>query len=146
MYLALSREDAERIITDPQVYPFVRDDFSADPDSFVLPDEYIPLVVYDPGPVACVILNYRNGVTCEAHVQVRPESRSKSFIYGRAMLAWIWEEMAVDKIIAIIPANNRVVLHYVLRLGFKIEGRCSKSFKRDGKLIDMTYTGIERCQ
>ena len=144
MYLALNREDAERIITHPEIYPYVRDDGSLEPEDFKIVDGVTALVVYDPEPIACSILYPRNICTYEIHTQTLPEARSRSFEYGRAMLAWIWANMPVDKLVATIPEYNRKALLYTLRLGFSIEGICPKSFMRNGELIDQTHIGIER--
>ena len=144
MYLELNKEDAEKIITHPDIYPHVRDDGSVEPDEFSIPEGVISLVVYDPEPIACSIFYQRNTYTCEIHTQTLPEGRRKSYRYGMAMLAWIWDNTEVEKLVATIPADNRKALLYTLRLGFNIEGICTKSFIRNGHAIDQTHIGIQR--
>jgi len=144
VYLALSRDDAERIITHDDVYPYVRDDGSVEPHEYKIPDGVICLVVYDPEPVACSIFYPRNSITYEIHTQTLPDGRSDSFRYGRLMLAWIWENIVVEKLVATIPADNRKALLYTLKIGFEIEGICPDSFIRDGKTINQTHIGISR--
>lgn len=144
MYLALNKEDAERIITHDEIYPDVSDDGSAEPSEFRILNGVTALVVYDPEPVACSILYPRNICTYEIHTQTLPEGRRRSFEYGKAMLGWVWANMPVDKLVATIPEYNRKALLYTLRLGFSIEGICPKSFMKNGKLTDQTHIGIER--
>ena len=144
MYLAENHEDATRIITHPDIYPYVRDDGSLPPDEYVVHKDITALVVYDPEPIACSILYPRNTVTYEIHTQTLPDGRSWSFEYGRAMLAWIWENMPIQRLIATIPADNRKALLYTLRIGFEIEGICPASFMRNGILMSQTHIGITR--
>ena len=144
MYLALSNEDAVRIITNPEIYPYVKDDGSVEPHEYEIPDGVICLVVYDPEPIACSILYPRNICTYEIHTQVLPEGRRRSFLYGEAMLAWIWSNLPVEKLIATIPADNRKTLLYTLKVGFSIEGICPKSFMRNGILMNQKHIGISR--
>ena len=142
--MALNRADTEKIITHPDIYPFVRDDGSVKPEDFSLPDGVTCLVVYDPEPVACSMFYPRNTCTYEIHTQTLPEGRNKSFEYGRAMLAWIWANIPINKLVATIPADNRKALLYTLKIGFQIEGKCPGSFVRGGKIIDQTHIGISR--
>ena len=85
MYLAPNREDAERIIAHPDIWPYVSDDGSVDPDVFELQDEVMTVVCYDPDPVACTVFHWRNTCMVETHVQVLQDARRKSFGYGKAM-------------------------------------------------------------
>ena len=142
--LDLNRDDATRIITHPDIYPFVSDDGSVPRETYVLHEQIFPLVVYDPEPVACSIFYPVNTCTLEIHTQTLPDARKRSFEYGRAMLAWIWWKTDAEKIVAAIPSDNRKTLLYTLRLGFKIEGISTKSFIRNGTLLDRTYIGIRR--
>ncbi len=142
MYLAPNLEDATAIITHPDIYPNVIDDGSVPPDEFELPDGVMTIVCYDPKPAACTMFHWRNSVTVETHVQVLPEARRSSFKYGRAMVAWILDNMAVDKLIGL--SHDRRTLLYALRLGFETEGVSKKSFMKNGQLIDETYVGLRR--
>ena len=144
MYLEPDLKDATAIITHPEIYPFVTDDGSVPRETFKLPEGVMTIVCYDPKPVACSIFYPNNTCTLEIHTQTLPEARRRSFVYGRAMLAWIWENTDAQKIIASIPADNRKALLYTLKLGFEIEGINRSSFLRNGKLLDQTYLGIRR--
>jgi hypothetical protein len=144
MILRPNNEDAQRIISHPSIYPHVRDDGSCDPDDFVIPDEVMTIVVYDPDPVACIMFHWRNSIMVEGHIQVLPEARKHSFDYGKAMVAWIFDNIAIDKLVGLV--HDRQTLLYTLKLGFKEEGVCSASFLSNGQLIDQTHIGIERCQ
>jgi len=144
VHLEVNAEDAESIISHPDIYPFVSDDGSVERSQFKLPDGMIGLVVYDPDPVACVCIHLRSTCMCELHVQVLPDARNKSFEYGKAMLAWIWDNMTVDKLVGLVHDNR--TLAYTLKLGFKKEGECPASLKQNGQLINQTHIGMERCQ
>lgn len=146
MYLALSREDAEKILKHPDIYSFVGDDGSLPVDDYHIHPEVSALVVYDPEPIACAIFYPHNVCTFEIHTCTLPHGRARSYIYGRAMLAWIWENTGIQKLVATIPANNRQTLLYTLRIGFNTEGISTNSFLHNGELINQTYIGIERCQ
>lgn len=142
MYLEPDKEAAEKVITDSGVYPFVIDDGSVNPENFSLPEGMGNVVVFDPMPVACTTFHSRNTVTLEVHVQVIPKARGCSFIYGMAMLDWLWKEIPVEKLVASV--HDRKTLLYTLRLGFKIEGVSPASFLLNGKLLDQTYIGMEK--
>jgi hypothetical protein len=142
--LALNKEDAESIISHPDIYPCVSDDGSVPPDEFEIPEGMTALVVYDPKPVACVCIHWRNTCMCELHVQVLPDARNKSVEYGHAMLAWIWDNMPVDKLVGLVHDDRSLL--YTLKLGFKEEGESPASLKQNGRLINQTHIGMERCQ
>ena len=146
MYLELNREAATKILTHPSVYPIVGDDNSMRAEDFSIPEMFKPLVCIALGgqPAACTIYHWRNCVTAEVHVSVLPEWRSASYLAGRDMLTWLWTETPAEKLVGMIPTDNRQALLYTLRLGFKIEGICSKSFLRNGQLLDQTMIGLER--
>jgi len=142
MYLAPSLDDALGIVTHPDIYPFISDDGSVDAKDYKLPDGVMTVVCYDPDPVACTVFYWRNAATVETHVQVLPDARKRAFGYGRAMVAWIFDNMPVQKIIGLV--HDRKTLLYTLKIGFKIEGVSKGSFLKNNKLIDETYIGLRK--
>ena len=144
MRLECNHEDATWLITHPDIYTDVSDDSSLPPNEYEVHPDVTALVVYDPEPVACSILYPRNGCSYEIHTQTLPAWRGNSLKYNRAMLAWIWENMPVERLIATIPEWNKRALKHTMKLGFEVEGICPKSFMKDGILMNQTHIGLGR--
>jgi len=142
--LALSREDAREILVTPEIYETIRDDFSVDSRDFDLnPD--VSLVAYVNGaPAACVALRVINGVKMEIHVQILPEYRMLSDELGHKMMAWIWDNLDVSKLVAEIAFKYPNVKDYAESMGFSVEGICTNGIQIDGQLMNQWIMGISR--
>lgn len=142
--LAQSQEDAREIIVNPEIYKTVRDDFTVDSEDFHLKLD-IPLVSYVNGsPAGCAALRVINGVKMEIHVQILPEYRYMSLVLGNEMMAWIWENTKAQKLVAEIAFKYENVKRYAEKMGFKVEGVCTKGIQIDGVLMDQWIMGISR--
>jgi len=142
--LAESQKDAHEILINPEIYETIRDDFSVDSQDFDLhPD--IALVAYiDGSPAGCVALRAINGVKMEIHVQILPEYRFTSLLLGHEMMSWIWQNTNAQKLVAEIAFKYENVKRYAERMGFKVEGTCTKGIQIDGVLMNQWIMGISR--
>jgi len=142
--LALSQEHAHEIFVHPEIYETITDDFSVAPEDFDLKPD-IALVSYVNGsPAGCVALRSINGVKMEVHVQILPEYRYTSLLLGHEMMAWIWENTSAQKLVAEIAFKYENVKRYAEKMGFKVEGICTKGVQIDGALMNQWIMGVSK--
>jgi RimJ/RimL family protein N-acetyltransferase len=99
------------------------------------------------GQVAAVFWMRRvNAVTWEAHANVRPKfwGQKKGTQMCRAAIDKMIEDTGAKKVIALIPDSSKPVQRMAEAIGFKREGRQTKSFQKNGKLYDQIHYGITR--
>ena len=139
-----SREDAYAILTHPEIYPNITDDFSTE---FSIPGNMFALVAYsDDVPAACVTLLSRNGIKLEIHVQILPDYRHMSDLLGKSMLNWIWDNTTAQKLVAEIAFKFENVKRYAESMGFQVEGISKGSIMLDGRLTDQWIMGLSKWQ
>lgn len=117
------------------------------------PHEYTPdvighcwLAMFAPDAlVALYHLHAHNSVTCEIHAQVFPEYRAEySEGTGLAALRWIYENTRYEKVVCWVPEIYTNVRSFAESFGFQLEGTNRKSYRKNGKLLDMWLLGITR--
>ena len=57
---------------------------------------------------------------------------------------WVLEIKTINKVISIIPENQKKVYNFAKKVGFIDEGVNRHSYKRDGNIYDQWYLGITR--
>lgn len=143
-----------QIITHERIWPHVSDDFSPPPS------EYRPLesdVVWyvlgrdirpdspDGRIIGLWVFHPHNAVCWEMHLQVLPWAWGPvGSEAGREVIEWFWEQTICQRIIGIVPASNRLALHFMLKTGMRIFGVNEASFRKDGNLIDQICFGISK--
>ena len=60
------------------------------------------------------------------------------------MMSWIWENTEAKKLVAEIAFKYENVKKYAERMGFEVEGICTKGIQIDGQLMDQWIMGISR--
>lgn len=145
-------EDVNRIMRHPEIYPQSIDD-GCPPNA----------IDFDAGPIlaseAMYFLAWRingiwgglwmfkpwNSITYEIHTCVLPTFRGRPAIReGKAAGAWMFENTPCQKVVTLVPENNRPALAYALATGLEKEGLVRQSFLKDGQLLDQTLLGIEK--
>jgi len=140
----ISDEDAEEIIKHDAMWDYLTDDGSVAREDYKIPEAWMNVVGYvDESPAAFVCIVPLNYVTADIHFGVHPDYRDMSKELGTSILAWIWDNTEVLKLVAQTHADT--VRDFALQVGFEIEGINAMSFMKNGKLIDQVYLGVKRC-
>lgn len=140
-------EVANRIIHHPEVYPDMCDDY-ADPahtqlGRYLLMEENLYLLHPNDNTVFCFAP--RTLVLFEVHTMIEPEGRGHQAVKAaRDALHWIFTNTTCEKVITYVPFFNRKARVFARKVGLVDEGVCTKSFKKDGELIDQWVLAIEK--
>lgn len=71
--------------------------------------------------------------------------RGKMVEIGKEGFKYIFNDISrLQKLIAYIPATNRLAVRLAKRIGMKHEGTLTKSFDLDGQLVDQEIYGFNR--
>lgn len=137
-----SRDDAEKVLTHPEIYKTIAED---DVEDWSLPDGPIYLCGYVPELIGCFVLYKQGRVTLECHVQVLPKYRKEyAEAFGNAVIQWAWDNTEAMKLVAQIPVIYPNVKDFALARGFEIEGINEASYMKGGEIVDQWYLGIKR--
>jgi len=147
---AHAEDDAElwALITHPKIRDAVScDDVAVDiPGGPPAPQPRWRLIYQGSTLVGFWAFTYRNPVCWEAHVALLPQMRGRKLSDSvfRSMLAWLWKETKVERLVAEIPCYNRLAIAYARRNGMTMYGRNVQCWKKNGKLWDCVLMGISR--
>lgn len=141
--------DAVRAIyTDPDVWPWIGDDFAGDVQSFrVNADPRIWYLVVAEGTrlLGLFTLLPESEVCWKAHVVMLPECDGQTNREAARMLApWLWEHTRCRRLVAEIPRRNPAAVLFARWAGLRKFGVNEKSFLKHGQLWDQVCMGISR--
>ena len=140
-------ELVNRIMSHPKIYPMMIDDH-ADPDhkelgSFLLMQPTIWML--HPADHILFMGVPRTMTVYECHTMIEPEGRGKSAIQsGIDAARYLFENSTCEKIITYVPFFNKRARIFAKVVGFKDEGVCTRSFKKDNILHDQWVLGLEK--
>ena len=144
----LDYELIRSIMTHPQVYPHIADDFMPPPENFwpLESPALFRLLAYDGDELLGLFVTHQiNGVLWEVDHCLLPNSWGRrARAAGKAFLAWLWENTAAQKVIGFTPASNRLAVRYALGLGLRELGRIPGATQRSFVLIDLVIVGKDR--
>lgn len=84
-----------------------------------------------------------NSICLDVHVAIsQVDGKKSSFILGRECIGWVKQNTRYRKLVAKIPAFNKKAVAFAIGLGFKVEGRISSSFVKDGIIYDEVILGL----
>lgn len=120
----------------------VEDDTS--PDCFNLDVESDCWISSDDG--AIFQLSPYNRTTIDMHCYIPKNIRCNSEKLGKEALKWLKDNAPsmYSKVITTTPSFNRHISIFLLRMGFKEEGRITKCFTKNGVQHDIIYYGLSR--
>lgn len=118
------------ILTHPEVYPYISDDFT-------------PLETFQPSPAyylepvegVLVMLVPKLATLWEAHIAALPEARGKGAEAVRLAADWLRAETRCEQVLAMFPEGP--VHRLVERCGFTRVGSVEGSFRRGGVLLPL---------
>lgn len=86
--------------------------------------------------VCCI--HSKNSVTAQAHIQILPQYRKEaSLIAGAQILDWIKINTSFKLLLTEVPTIYPNVISYLKTFDFKESGLLEKSYKKNGKLVDL---------
>lgn len=118
------------ILTHPEVYPYISDDFT-------------PLETFRPSPAyylepvdgVLVMLVPKLATVWEAHIAALPEARGQGKRAVQFAVEWLRENTAAVQVLAMFPDGP--VMGLVERCGFVKVGDVADAFKRGGVLLPL---------
>lgn len=124
-------ERIREILTHPEVYPHIGDDYSP------------PVAQFNPSP-ACylefdgvlVMLAPMMQTVWTAHIAALPESRGKGAEAVRLAADWLRENTRAESVLAMFP-DGSMAAGLVGRAGFVSVGTVPDSFRRGGRLLPL---------
>jgi hypothetical protein len=137
------------ILTLPQIYPSIGDDYTPAAADF-RPNEH-PEIWYvlaqktpRPGMVGLFTLVPANKICWELHVVMLPWASAKDkWEAARQLRPWLKEHTDCKRLTAAIPANNWPAIIYGTHgFGAHIVGRHPKAFMKGGTLQDLVLLGV----
>lgn len=132
------RNDIVKIATHPKIWNWISDAFTFD---FELDPGTLYLSIDGEGFVSVQQMNH---ICYQIHIALLPPLWGRGVEVGAAVKEWIFTLTPCKKIVAIVPADNRLALRLARQCGMKEEGRMVASFQRGLELIDQVFFGVER--
>lgn len=141
----------DNILVEDDTYNSIADDYTPSQEEFtiapILQNEgvYVLGAYTDSFLTSCFIFIPKSTVCFEGHMAVHKFYRGKpAIILGQAAIQWMWSNTKAEKLVGYTPTSNTGALTYIKELGFEEEGRLTKSFLKNGTLIDQVITGLNR--
>jgi hypothetical protein len=135
-----------QILTDPAVWPHVGDDFAPPREEWQpVSDSRIWYVLAIEGTRLAGLLTFvpRSTVLWEIHVVFTPGRCTRGVYIGEQVLAWMFEHSTAERIIAEIPAGNRLAVRLASRT-MKQYGVNERAFMKGGILQDLVLFGLSK--
>ena len=135
------------IVTHPKVWPHVGDDFTPCADAWR--PQFAPYLLYllakDGDEVLGVFAYEIRGACWEVHLAMLPGAWGpRASLAWAEMLAWLWAHTPCRRLIASVPAYNRIALHFAKRGGMRQFAVNERSYMKDGVLHDQILLGLSR--
>lgn len=138
------------ILTHPEINRWISDDHFI-PESPSACEELIRMfgdhVLIKKGsePMGSFSFIPRNSIMAEIHSAILPQFRGQnSADAARIAFNIAFRELEYEKIITWCPVDNPAALHLARKVGMKDEGIVTKSFYRNGVLVDQVLLGITK--
>jgi RimJ/RimL family protein N-acetyltransferase len=142
------RELVRSVLTHPAVYGRVSDDFAPAAAEYEPPmDECIWWVAARDGDeLLGVFMVYPHSHVCwEVHVAFLPSAWGPRAIAAtRAAAQWLFGRTHCRRIVASIPASNRLAIRFARAAGMKQYGLNPRSWAKAGGLEDLVLLGISK--
>ena len=136
------------IITHPTQYRHCGDDFSPKIEDFRVNEDpriwYVLALDSCEDAVALFTFLPQNPICFEVHACVLPESWGASDWILSGALRWMFENSEARRVVASIPAYNRLAIKLASRAGMSIFGCNPSSVLKGGRLCDQILTGISK--
>jgi len=131
-----------KIINHNKVRKWVVDDLS--------PDNYTPfmhesvIVLMDDEKLGMIRIEPMNGICCQVHIATKPKMWGHAVEFGQLAKEWLFKHTRYQKVVAMVPAYNRLAIRVCRKIGFKQEGVIERSFLRNWELHDWIVFGLNK--
>lgn len=137
------------ILTDPELYPYMTDDFAPAAEEFRVnehPGIWYVLVSEGSSLYGMFIFLPCNEIAWEVHVAFfRGTPVAITRAAGAEVMEWLWKNTPCRRLTASVPACNRAAVGYGLHaMGLVKYGVNEASFMKRGKLWDQVLLGASR--
>lgn len=137
-----------RIITHPQVYPYITDDGCPPADQFVpvdAPALWYLLVRRGEEILGLFLLHPLNSTCYEVHTCLLPSCWGPDAVeVAREARQWVWENMPAKRVVTNVPENNPLALRFALKAGFRAYGTNPASIEVGGRLYAQHLLGVSK--
>ena len=137
-----------RIITDPEVWPYVSDDSSGEPEVYQAPsDPRIWNVLVKDGDklLGAFIFTPHSGICWDVHTLMLPgHGAARAAVAAREMAAWVWANTPCLRIITEVPDFNPLALKFAVHAGMVQFGRNERAIMKFGELHDLILLGLSK--
>ncbi|MCK5616740.1 GNAT family N-acetyltransferase [Candidatus Pacearchaeota archaeon] len=129
-----------RIANHKRVKKYICDDFNQE---LVIDSQSKYLVFDDKGFVSISPINH---ICYNMHVALMPELWGQAREIGTSAIKFIFTNTVCQKLVAFIPAYNRLTIKLVKDCGAKREGIIKESFSKGFKLHDQIIYGLSKAE
>ena len=141
-------ETIQRIMLHEDVFPDIVDDYTDISKGKQLAWGMVsqPLCyMLHPAELVLFMVGMRTMTIYECHTMITPEGRNKAAVgHAKEAAKWLFENTQCEKVITYVPVDNRKAKLFAHMVGFKSEGTCTKSIRRNGELMDQWVLGLEK--
>lgn len=136
------------IMNDPEVYESMADDYSGDTigkniGKMILGSPLHHLLHPSNGILFLITIN--SFTLHEVHTMVKKANRGIEAVgHTRNAAMYHFANTSCEKIITHIPVFNKAAYRFARKVGMELIGMNTKSFKRNGQLIDQYILGLEK--
>ena len=142
------RDLIAQIMTHPQVYAGVADDYFPAPENFYPAENaavYYLLARDGAELLGLVITHAVNAILWEVHHALLPEAwGAPAHAVARAFEEWLWTNTAAETAIGFTPADHALALRYARRHGMAEVGRIPRAIQRGGELRELVVFAKSR--
>jgi len=138
-------DQVRRILTHPTQYRWATDDAAPAPEQFrPNGDDRIWYVLALDPDATLGILSFlpQNAICWEVHCALLPVAWGRSHQALRGAIEWVFEQGECRRVVASIPAYNRLAVALAITAGMSSYGRNERSFLKDGRMHDQLLFGI----
>ncbi len=142
-------EVIRQIVTHPQNYCWVSDDFSPASDRWTPPlGESVWWVLAKEGKdeiLGIFLLVFESPILAHVHCAFLPGARgARARKAALAGLEWLWQNTKCLRLVASIPGWNKPAVHFARFIGMEVYGANRSSCLKDGKLWAQILMGLTR--
>jgi len=138
------------IVTDDNIYPYVSDDFSPDPNKYAptLGDHLHWLLIRDEGGVCGVFFVHRiNAAIYECHTCILKGHRGmKAVEAAKSAVSWVFANTQCKSLITHVPESNIAAYNLAKNAGFTDIGTIPDGWLKNGELSPLKLLGVKKCQ
>jgi hypothetical protein len=131
------------LLTQPAQWEAASDDGSPPREAFAV-NEDERIIYLEASGVGIFTLIPQNAVCYEIHCVANIARIKTATAALRAAIAWVFENTPARRIVAQIPARNRLAIELARRAGLQQYGTNYASFLKHGQLVDLILLGISK--